>query len=422
MRYKKIKFENGLRLVTCPMSEMRSITIGIWVGVGGRHEEDALSGVSHFLEHMLFKGTQKRTAAQISQAIEGVGGSMNAFTAEESTCFYVKVMSDHFNQAIDVLADMFHSPSFLPKDIDRERRVILEEFRMNIDQPSHYVFDLLRNVMWPRHPLGRMLIGTEKTISNIQRKNLIDFKERNYTAENIVVAIAGRMDEKKVIDLVRKKFLFLQKSGFPGYLRVKDEQKTSQGEILHKKTEQTHFCIGVRALERDHPDRFALRVLNAILGENMSSRLFQEIREKLGLSYDINSSVERFSDTGVLIVSGGVDIRHLPQAIEKTLKELEKIKKKMVPKRELEMAKEYCVGQMSLAVEKTSSQMVYIGESELSSGEILSIDEMIRRVRKVTAEDIQRVSKELFVNHRLNLAVIGPVDRKERIKNLFHLN
>jgi predicted Zn-dependent peptidase len=230
------------------------------------------------------------------------------------------------------------------------------------------------------------------------------------------------MDEKKVIDLVRKKFSFLRKSGFPGYLRVKDEQKTSQGEILHKKTEQTHFCMGIRALERDHPDRFALRLLNAVLGENMSSRLFQEIREKLGLSYDINSSVERFSDTGVLIVSGGVDIRHLPQAIEKTLEELEKMKKKIVPKRELEMAKEYCVGQTSLAVEKTSSQMVYIGESELSSGEILSIDEIIRRIRKVTAEDIQRVSRDLFVNHRLNLAVIGPVDRKEKIKNLFHLN
>lgn len=422
MRYKKVKFENGLRLVTCPMSEMRSISIGVWVGVGGRHEEDSLSGVSHFLEHMLFKGTKRRTAAQISQAIEGVGGSMNAFTTEENTCFYVKVMSDHFSQAIDVLADMFRDPSFLPKDIDRERRVILEELRMNIDQPSHYVFELLRNVMWPKHPLGRMLIGTEETIRDIRRQNLIKFKGKHYTAENIVISIAGHMNENKIIKEIRKKFLFLRRNGLPKYLHVRNGQKDPQSEVLFKKTEQTHFCIGVHALHRDHPDRFALRVLNVILGENMSSRLFQEIREKAGLSYDINSSVERFLDTGALIISAGVDIRQLPRAIDKTLAELLKLKKKAVSKRELEMAKEYCIGQTSLAVEKTSSQMIYMGDSELCSGEILSVDNLISEIRKVNSEDVQRVSQELFVNQKLSLAVIGPVTHKEKIKNLFGLN
>ncbi len=422
MNYRVSKFDNGLRLVTCPMTDAKSVSIGVWVGVGGRYEEDTTSGVSHFLEHMLFKGTKKRTAKQISQAIEGVGGNTNAFTTEECTCFYAKVTDDHFDQTLDVLADMFKNPLFKPSDIERERGVILEELRMNVDVPAHRVFEILRELMWEKHPLGRMLIGTEGTIKNIKRSDLVKFKEQNYTGPNIVVSIAGSMSQAKTISQVEKKFSFLKPAKGLSYLPAVENQVKPETRFFKKKTEQTNFCIGIRALARNHEDRFALRVLNAILGENMSSRLFQEIREKQGLSYDIGSSIERFLDAGTLIISGGVDIKNLEKAVERTLKELGKVKKGSIRKEELSMAKEYSIGQLILGLEKSSSQMIYLGESEICSGNIMDIKELIRRIRAVKLEDVERVAQFLFVDKKINLAVVGPVEKERTIQNLFSMN
>ncbi|MBI1871404.1 MAG: insulinase family protein [Chlamydiae bacterium] len=423
MKYILEKLKNGVRLVLCPMRETRSVTMGVWIGVGGRYETDALCGVSHFLEHMLFKGTKTRTAVQISQAIEGVGGSMNAFTTEETTCFYAKVMNEHFGQAFEVLADMVENAAFRPQDIEKERGVILEELRMNLDVPAHYVFELLGRVMWPKHPLGRMLIGSEKTIRGLKRSDFLKFKNENYTARNIVISIAGRMDVDHVLKEASQRFNFLdEKEGALKFLPVVEHQVKPQYQVHSKKTEQTHFCIGIRAFHRNHPDRFALRVLNAALGENMSSRLFQVIREKLGLSYDISSTIERFSDTGSLVISAGVTKGRLNQALEGTLRELEKFKKKLLSKDELNMVKEYCIGQTALGMEKTSNQMVYMGESELCSGQILSLDELLRRMRAVTAEDVERVAHTVFTNERLNLSVVGPMVKEKEIANLFRLN
>lgn len=422
MKYRTTQFSNGLRLVTSPMSDVKSVTMGVWVGVGGRYEDESISGVSHFLEHMLFKGTKKRTAKEISEAIEGVGGSTNAFTTEESTCFYAKVTDEHCFKTLDVLADMFRAPLFKTSDINKERAVILEELRMNVDVPSHHVFEILRKLMWPKHPLGRMLTGTEETINHIRRTDLVRFKEKNYTASNIVVSIAGAIHERKTIAEVGKKFAFLKKEKASSCIPALETQSEPELKVHKKKTEQTHFTMGIRAFARNHPDRFALRVLNAILGENMSSRLFQEIREKKGLSYDIGSSIERFLDAGTLIISGGVDIRNLEKAVEGTLKELIKLKKSAVSKKELSMAKEYSIGQLILGLEKPSSQMIYTGESELCSGEILSLPELIRRIRGVRIEDVQQVAQTLFMNEKINLAVIGPVEKEKSIKELFHLN
>ncbi|MBI1884456.1 MAG: insulinase family protein [Chlamydiae bacterium] len=423
MKYSKMRFQNGLRLAVCEMPDVRSVTLGVWVGVGGRFEEDSIAGVSHFLEHMLFKGTQKRTAVQISQAIEGVGGSMNAFTTEETTCFYAKVMAERFHEVLDVLADMVENAAFRPQDVKRERGVILEELRMNRDVPSNYVFELLGELMWPKHPLGRALIGTEETIRSLNRKDFLKFKDENYTASNIVIAVAGKVNFKEVGEAVGKKFSFL-KSQKPrlNCLPVLETQKEPEVKIFKKKTEQTHLCIGVRAYHRNHQDRFSLRILNAILGENMSSRLFQVIREKMGLTYDISSSIERFSDTGSLVISAGVTLAHLPKALEGTLKELSKLAKKGVKKKEFEMAKEYCMGQVGLGMEKSSNQMVYIGESELSSGKILDFDELMAEIRAVTVDDIQRVAQDLFVDKKLNLAIVGPVQREKAVKRVFSMS
>ena len=419
---RKIVLDNGVRLVMSRMQEMRSVSIGIWVGIGGRYEEDIESGISHFLEHMLFKGTKTKTAAQISQLIEGVGGAMNAFTTEECTCFYVKVMGKHFKQALSVMADMFQNPAFHPKDVERERGVILDELRMGVDVPSQYVYDRLRKIMWPKHPLGRMLIGTEKSISRLKRENLLGFKDANYTAKNIVVSVAGHINEKEVENEVRRKFSFLKPKDLPKHSHVTQEQSKPSFDFVKRKTEQTHFCLGIRAYPRNHPRRFALRILNAILGENMSSRLFQEIREKLGLSYDISSSVDRFADTGMVLISGGTEDSKISNVIEATLKELIKLKKKEVTHSELHLAKEYCLGQASLSLEKTSNQMIYLGESELLSNKMMRVDEIFRQLRSVTADDIKSAARELFMDSGLNLAIIGQGKHAFKIQKTLNLN
>jgi len=419
---RKIVLDNGVRLVISRMQEMRSVSIGIWVGIGGRYENDQESGISHFLEHMLFKGTKTKTAAEISQLIEGVGGSMNAFTTEECTCFYVKVMGKHFRQALSVMADMFRSPAFHSKDVERERGVILDELRMGADVPSQYVYDLLRKLMWPKHPLGRMLIGTQETISRLKRNNLLEFKDKNYTARNIVISVAGHINEKDVESEVRRKFSFLKPAELPKHSHAMHHQSEPSFDFVKRKTEQTHFCLGIRAYPRNHPRRFALRILNAILGENMSSRLFQEVREKLGLSYDISSSVDRFSDTGLVLISGGTEDSKIAKVIEATLKELKKLKKKTVAQSELRLAKEYCLGQAALSLEKTSNQMIYLGESELLSNKMMNVEEIFRHLKSVTAADIQLAARELFMNSGLNLAIIGQGKHASRIQRTLNLN
>ena len=421
MKYIKYTLDSGVRLVMCPMSEMKSISIGVWVGVGGRHESDEMSGISHFLEHMLFKGTKKRTAAEISRAIEGIGGNMNAFTTEESTCFYVKVMGEKVNQALDVLADMFKEPAFHETELERERGVIREELKMSLDVPSQHVFEILRELMWPHQSLGRNLVGTEETIRHMKREHLFQFKDQNYTADNIVISIAGKMKSSEVKHDVEKKFAFLKNRGKPVFIPADEKQHKPEIKIFRKKTEQTHFCIGVRAYRKNHPDRFAQRILNAILGENMSSRLFQQIREKMGLSYDISSNMERFQDTGSMLVAGAVDERNLVKAIQAVLGELVKLAQVKVSSDELAMAKEYCVGQAGLGMERTSNQMIYMGESELSSGRILPFPDMVRSMRRVIREDVKKVAEDLFREGKLNLAIVGPIREEEKLEKAFHI-
>lgn len=408
--YEINQLDNGLQIITCPMPGMESAAIGVWVSVGGRYETLAQQGISHFIEHLLFKGSQKRSALEISKAIEGVGGSINAYTSEEYTCYFVKVRGKHQSLALDVLLDMVINPLFNPEDVEKERLVVKEEMHMVLDHPSYYVHELVHKLMWSEHPLGRMLLGREKTIDSIKRSDIVDFQTKNYFPNNMLISAAGNIDVKSLIkDTERylKAATNYKKSKFKGFKSV---QTQPQLEISKKSTEQTHVCIGLRSVKREDPDRYAVKLISTILGENMSSRLFQVIREKYGLAYDISSNISYFKDTGGLVVSAGVKSNNLEKFIGLVLQELTKIKENSVKKTELNRAKEFYEGQLALGFEKTMTRMLWMGEYLTSTGKVPTTAEVLRDVQKVTVDDVYRVVRKIFINDNLNVAIIGPVD------------
>lgn len=413
--YKIETLKNGSRIVSLNMPYMESITVGIWVGVGGRFEEVRLSGISHFLEHLLFKGTKKRTALQITQMIEGAGGMMNAFTSEEMTCYFAKVLKNRFETAADILSDMFFNAVLKAEDVEKERNIIFEELHMGIDSPSNHVMDLLDGIMWPGHPLGRRLIGSEESIGEIQLKDIINFKKKHYLSSQMVISIAGNLKDIDYLGILENYFSSASEIREFPINKFISNQESPEIAVLEKKTEQTHMALGIRSFPRGDKRRFALRLLNIILGENMSSRLFQTVREKHGLSYDINSLIEYFIDTGALVISAGLDSRRTKDAIDCIVKQLNILKKQKVSGEELKHAQEYAIGRLLLMNEKTNSQMMYAGEQLLCLGKVLPISKIIKEIKQVSENDLQEVARELFVDERTSIALIGPVKDKEKI-------
>ncbi len=412
--------DNGLRVVTHEMPHMESVSIGFWVGTGSRYETEKENGVSHFLEHILFKGSKSRTGRQISEEIEGRGGVLNAFTGEEYTCFYFKVPSIHFEKAFEILSDMFLNPAFDETEINKEKEVVYEEINMYLDQPSQHVHELFNHLLWPNQPLGQMILGTPKTLSNLSPNDIAQYKEKTYVPNQTVVAVAGKVTHAEVMNATSQ--WFPQNGNQPKMNFDPSHENQSKPESLfnEKKTEQFHLCVGVRGYERNHPKRYAQRLLSIALGENMSSRLFQEIREERGLAYDVNSSVSRFYDTGFFNVSAGLEKKKLKEALVVILKEMGKIKADKMGEDELGRAKEYFIGQFMLSLEKTMNNMLWVGENLLCGDEIPEREEIIKNIKSVTAEDIQEVAQELFVNEKLNMALIGPVKSKDEIVSELH--
>lgn len=416
--YEIKEFSNGLKLVVAHMPHMQSVSAGIWVKAGGRYEDERVFGISHFLEHMSFKGTPKRTAKQISESIEGVGGSINAFTGEEMTCYYASVTRSDLEVALDVLSDLFINAALEQSEINKERGVILDEMRMYVDMPGQHVGEMLSEIMFDQHPLGRMLVGNEKTIKRIQKTDFIKYKERGYSSKNTLVAIAGDLRLKSISSVVEKVMQTMPNRKVHSFEPFKDHQKKSQIKIEDKKTQQTHFALGFKESNRLDPDRFGVKLLSIILGENMSSRLFQEIREKRGLTYDIGSSVEKFHDIGSLVVSAGVDNNRFEEALQASIVELRKISDTLVSKKELDMAKRYVKGQLAMALEKTSSSMMFIGEQMLCTGEIIDQKNIFKAFDQVTCEDVQRLAKKSFKPHKANLAIIGSKIKKNNVEKI----
>ncbi len=420
--YNKEKLNNSLRIISHRMPNMQSLSLGIWINAGGRYESEELKGISHFLEHLVFKGTKNYSCRKIKESIEGVGGSLNAFTSEELTCYLVKIPSRYLELALAVLSDMVINPTLPSLEIEKEKQVILEEIKMYKDLPQSYVHELLDGLLWPHQPLGEPIIGTVDSVSGISRKDLFLFKEKYYSASNIVVSAAGLLDYKKLAKNVRKFFPARNKQNKNIFTKVRENQNEPQLKVSHKDTEQTHIALGFHSLKRDDPLRHAQVILHIILGANMSSRLFNEVREKKGLAYEIGTQVKRFQDTGAFIVHAGIDNRKVFDALRLILKELKKISLNLVSKDEFRRAREFYLGQLTLALEDTLEHMLWIGETTTTQDKTYSLSDIIKELNRVKREDIRQVAKSIFKEGKLNLALIGPLKGSERnLHNQLHL-
>jgi predicted Zn-dependent peptidase len=416
--FKITQLPSGVRVTTAEMPHMESVALGVWVGVGGRYESARLTGIAHFIEHLLFKGTRRRSAKQISQTVEGIGGYLNAFTGEETTCYFAKASHRHLDTLLDVLSDMYQHPRFAVADIDKERGVIKEELLMYRDQPDHYVHELLTETLWPEHPLGRSLAGTPQTLDVMDRRVFLDFKQKKYVAANTVVAVGGHCQHDDIVERTEKWLALSGNGRSPRFEPVREAQRSAKLRFYTKNCEQTHLAIGIRGYSRHDARRYALKLLSVILGENMSSRLFQVIREQHGLAYSVQSSTSYFDDTGAVVVSAGLDTKRLERALKLILAEMRKIAKQPPSPLELRRAKDYSIGQMRLGLESTTNRMMWLGEHLLAYGTIQTPAEVERRITAVTGEDVQTVAGDLFRDNRLNVAVITPSKDEAAIRNL----
>ncbi|MFC1808446.1 M16 family metallopeptidase [Candidatus Omnitrophota bacterium] len=412
--HKVTVLDNGLKVITSRKRDVHSLSLGLWIKTGGRYETKKKQGISHFMEHMLFKGTKKRSCQEIKQAIEQKGGAFNAFTSEECVCYYVKILSKHMNLASDVLTDMVSNSVFKPSEIEKERRVIFEEIRMYLDLPMQHVHDLLDDLIWPNQPLGMSLLGSYETVGSISQKDLLLKKRLFHLPNNITAVASGDIEHDNFVDIISKLFKGQKEGKLTPFKKLGNLAAGSNATFFYKETEQTHICLGCRGLSRQDPKIFALLLLNIILGGNMSSRLFNEIREKRSLAYEIGSSCKQYSDTGSFFVHAGIDNKKVTDAVGIIVNELRKLKKNMVTKKELEMAKEYYRSGLLMAFESTMSNMLFLGEQMTSISRIITREEILEGINNVSVDMIQDVSESLFTKRRLKLAAIGPQDDKEK--------
>lgn len=419
--FHKTTLDNGLRVLTAPMPHVRSVSIGFFIGAGSRYETDAQAGISHFTEHLLFRGTTKRpTSRDISSAIEGVGGILNGGTDKELTIYWCKVAQPHLPIAFDVLVDMLLNAKFDPADIEKERQVIREELKMSNDAPSQKVAMLIEELLWYGHPLGRDIIGTPQSIGTTTREMFLDYLVSQYQPSNTVLAFAGNVQPDAIVDTVshtlggwtdhkpRSQFLPFQ------------EKPARRVNIETRETEQVQLCLALPGLPLVHPERFQLDLLNVILGEGMSSRLFTEIRDKLGLAYSIHSYVDHFLDAGSIIISAGVETKKLKLAIGSILEQLARLKEK-IPEAELVKAKEFSKGRLLLRMEDSHAVSGWMGGQEILTGHIRTVDEVVAIIDAMTSRELQELAQELFLGSRLRLAIVGPVKSEEPLEDLLKI-
>jgi predicted Zn-dependent peptidase len=419
--YQKTTLGNGLRVLTGFVPHTRSVCIALFIGIGSRYESDEEAGTSHFIEHLLFRGTSKRpTARDISEAIEGVGGILNGATDKELTFYWCKVAREHFQVATDVLVDMLLHSKFNLEDIEKERQVIIEEIHMCKDSPSQQVGMLIDELLWPHHPLGRDIAGTKESVPGIDRKMLSDCLRTRYTPENTVITVTGNIKEEEVLETIN---LLLSGWSNPGprpdYLPYK-EQPGERLKIEKRDTEQAHLCLALPGISISDPLRFSLDLLNVILGEGMSSRLFSEIRDKMGLAYSINSYVEHFLDTGSMTISASVDPDNLNRAIRAILEQLEQLKED-IPKAEIRKAQEISKGRLLLRMEDSRNVAGWLGGQEMLTSHILTLDEVISIIDSITVDRLLEIARKLIINDKLKLAIVGPISDSRPLKKLLKI-
>lgn len=409
--YRKLILDNGVRLVTERMPALKSVTVGIWVNVGSRDEEQGEEGFSHFIEHMFFKGTATRSALQISREIDALGGEMNAFTTRETTTFYVKVLDEQLKPGLALLADLFHHSRFPSQEIEKEKQVVLEEMRMVQDDPEEFVQDLHTQQMFGAHPLGRPILGTVATIKNLGRRDILGYIQRYYHPCETVVAVAGNFDQKQLTALLDTHFGRFERPA--ATKRNRWPAEIYGGLRVHeKKLEQAHLCLGLKGISVEHKDRYAAALLNAVLGGNVSSRLFQEIREKRGLAYSIYSCLSAYSDGGMWSVYAGTRPGEASKVVELVSREIKRLCAGGVQRDELARAKNQMKGSVMLGLESTSSRMGKLAKDELYHGRRVSLDEVMAGIDRVNEAQLVRLSRELFDKRRLSVAALGPVSRR----------
>jgi predicted Zn-dependent peptidase len=402
---------NGLRLLTERMPHVRSVSIGVWLARGSRHEPQEQSGIAHFTEHMLFKGTARRSAEDIAQTIDSIGGQMDAFTAKEYASYYIKVLDEHLPVAVDVLSDIVRRPAFSPEDVEREKKVVLEEIKMVEDTPDDLVHELFTENFWRDHPLGRPILGTRETVEGLTADRLRAYFADAYTAENMIVAAVGNVEHERVRDLVDRYFGELPRRGTP--IVDRPPRVVPRIVIRNKELEQSHVCLGTSGYRQDHEDRYASYVLNTVLGGSMSSRLFQNVREKRGLAYAVFSGLSAYRDAGSVTVYAGCANDAVGELVDVVVAELRRLKEDPPPEAELRRAKDHLKGSLMLNLESTSSRMSHLARQEIYFDRQFGLDETLDGVERVTQIDVQRVARDLFADGALAATVLGAVNGLE---------
>lgn len=417
--HQEYTLENGLNILMLPVRSFQSVSVGIFVKVGSRYERADQAGISHFIEHMLFKGTPRRPSAKlIAEAIEGIGGLSNAYTSQEMTVYYAKVAANQAHTAIDVLTDMIRHPLFEADQVEKERQVIGEEINMTYDDPDSWVNILLDEVIWPNHPLGQDVAGSHESLAKIKRTGLHDFYQASYHPQNLLVAVGGAFEAEEMVTQIAEQLGEWEPGQPPAFVSAPPVQTKARWLVEDRPIEQGHLCLALPGLTRTHPDRYALSVMNAVLGEGMSSRLFLNIREDRGLAYAVESGLNLLQDTGSWVIYAGVDPERGPEALAAILAELERLRDEPIPAEELHKAKEYLKGRLVLGLEDSFSQISWVASQKLLMDQIKLPAEVLQAYDAVTAADVQIIAQKLIVPTAYSLAAVGPFGAGDALARL----
>lgn len=409
--YNKSTLSNGIRVVTEKITHFSAVSVGIWIDTGSRNEDMGESGISHFIEHMLFKGTNKRSASQIAREIDSVGGVLNAFTSKECTCLYVKILDEYFSIALDLLSDIFLCSLFDLQEVEKEKEVIFQEISMTEDNPEEYVHELFVQSIWGGCSLGRSPLGTVDTVRKLSRDKLIEYFKKNYFSERIIIAAAGNVDHDNLVELMEGALGTLPEQSRTSYNHLTEPEPEIC--IKRKDLEQVHICLGTKAPSTISPKKYAGFILNTVLGGNMSSRLFQEIRENRGLAYSIYSYQSSFMDTGLLGVYAGTGEDTTSEVLFLILQEFKKLKEEEIEEKELNSAKEYLKGNLVIALDSVDSRMSRLAKNEMHFNRRIPVHELIAEIEKVSAAELTELANEIFIKKNIALTLLGKIDEKE---------
>ena len=419
MACRKDLLPNGIRVVTEAIPHVRSVAVGIWVETGSRVEPESRGGISHLIEHLVFKGTANRSAEEIAGAIDSVGGQMDAFTAKEHTCFYVSVLDEHLALGVDLLTDILMHPLFAASDIEKEKAVVFQEIKMVEDTADDLVHDLFAERVWAGHPLGRPILGRWDVVRDLGREVILRHFEEEYAPARIVVAAAGHLEHAQVVDLLASRF-----NGFrrPAVSRETVPPTLHAGvHVVHKALEQVHLVVGFPGIAETAPERYGLYLLNDVIGGSMSSRLFQEVRERQALAYSVHSGLQSYRDTGLFYIYAGTDAANFAKLVKALMKELRALKKDGTRAEELRRAKEHLKGSLMLSLESTSSRMNRVARQELRFGSFFSLDEMLGAIDRVQPQEVEALISRVLDEEQLSLLTLGPIDRRNLPRELLKI-